>query len=96
MLEEQYLEQVKEMEPNLVEEIFKRGFKEGNKHITPAPETIIRLEKLENDVMSLTNAFIEHSKLKEQKLDELLEKMKDVQKISNLMGNAGFMMKFFI
>ena len=90
------------MNPNAISEVYKEGFNSGAEHNKPSPETAMRLTNLENSLTELTQAFTKHSRIKEEKLDELLKSMeefkdgmKDVKMIKDLMGNTSFAANLF-
>lgn len=87
--------------PEIYTEIYNRGVKSGMEHITPSPETTLRLNQLESDVQKLTEAFTIHSRevieLSEkrdehliQMMEEFKEGMKEVKKITELLSNSSF------
>lgn len=85
---------------DFVEHIFKRGVEEGKTHKAPSPETLERLEKLETTLTTMMDSFKEHASSSEKRVEEIViefrEGMKDVKRITELLGNASFMTKFFI
>lgn len=96
------LKQAIKMNPNAISEVYKEGFNSGAEHNKPSPETAMRLTNLENSLTELTQAFTKHSRIKEEKLDELLKSMeefkdgmKDVKMIKDLMGNTSFAANLF-
>lgn len=97
---EKYREGIKNTDLDLTEEIFKRGVLEGNKHSSPSPETITRLNKIEETLEQMMDSFKDHSKRSEERIEQIVkefqEGMKDVKYITELLSNASFMKKFFI
>lgn len=81
-------------DPDLFEEIFKKGLIEGTKHSSPSPETLSRLNKIEESLREITSTFLEHSQKRDEHMTEILnefrEGMKDVKQIKELIGNASF------
>lgn len=85
---------------DFTEEIFRRGVLEGTKHSSPSPETLARLNKIEETLEEMVESFKDHSKKSEERFEEIVkefkEGMKDVKYITELLSNASFMKKFFI
>lgn len=85
---------------DFTEEIFNRGVLEGTKHKTPSPETIARLNKIEETLEKMMEDFKDHSRKSEERIEQIVrefqEGMKDVKYITELLSNASFMKKFFI
>lgn len=85
---------------SFIEHIFNRGVEQGKEHRVPSPETLERLEKLETTLTTMMESFKEHSRKSEERIEEIVrefkEGMKDVKRITELLGNASFMTKFFI
>lgn len=83
-----------------LETMFDRGFKEGNKHSSPSPETLQRLEKIEQAIHEITTTFLKHSETRDEHLQIMLtefrEGMTDVKRVTNLLNNSSFMVKLFI
>lgn len=101
MPDKEYINKIKEINPDLVQLIFEKGIKEGFKHAEPSPETALRLNRLEQDVQKLTEAFtqhskevIEHSERRDEHLTEMMlefrEGVKDVKQIKDLLSNTSF------
>jgi len=101
MPDKEYINKIREVDPNLVELIFEKGLKEGFKHSEPSPETALRLNRLEQDVQKLTEAFtqhskevIEHSERRDENLaimmKEFKEGMIEVKQIKDLLSNTSF------
>lgn len=95
-----YLKNLKSLDLDVVEDIFKRGVLEGTKHSAPSPETISRLEKIEETLSNVITLFTEHSKRESEKIDsfmvEFRDGMKDVKTIIELVGNISFTKKLLI
>lgn len=91
---------IKESDLYFTQEVFRRGVLEGVRHSTPSPETLVRLSKIEETLDKIMDAFRDHSKKSEERIEEIVkefqEGMKDVKYITELLGNASFMKKFFI
>lgn len=85
---------------SFIEHIFNRGVEQGKEHKAPSPETLKRLEKLETTLTTMMDSFKDHSRKSEERIEEIVkefqEGMKDVKYITELLGNASFMKKFFI
>ncbi len=85
---------------DFTEEIFRRGVFEGTKHSSPSPETLARLNKIEETLEEMMESFKDHSKKSEERIEQIViefkEGMKDVKYITELLSNASFMKKFFI
>ena len=100
MLDVNYLEKIKQINPDIAEEIFNKGVLEGTKHSSPSPETLARLNKIEDTLKEMMDSFKDHSKKSEERIEEIVaefkEGMKDVKYITELLSNASFMKKFFI
>lgn len=106
MPEKEYINKIREVDPNLVELIFEKGLKEGFKHSEPSPETALRLNRLEEDVKKLTEAFtlhsrevIEHSERRDENLaimmKEFKEGMIEVKRITELLSKSSFAANIF-
>ena len=85
---------------DFIEDIFKRGVLEGTKHSSPSPETLERLNKIEDTLKEITDNFIKHSNIRDEHIQTMMEEfregMKDVKTITSLLNNSSFMLKFFI
>jgi predicted transcriptional regulator len=94
-----YKKLVKSMDPDLFEEIFKKGVIEGTKHSAPSPETLERLNKIEASIKEITDTFMTHSQRRDEHMTEILnefrEGMKDVKQIKELIGNTSFAANIF-
>ena len=99
MINETYKDKILK-DVDFTEEIFRRGVSEGVKHSSPSPETLARLNKIEDTLEKMMDSFKDHSKRSEERIEEIVlefkEGMKDVKYITELLGNASFMKKFFI
>jgi hypothetical protein len=91
---------IKEHDLDFTEEIFRRGVVEGAKHSIPSPETLSRLNKIEETMLHIMNSFDEHAKNSEKRIEEIVlefrEGMKDVKAIQEFLSNASFLKKFLI
>lgn len=98
-MQKDFREKIKQ-DTDFAEEIFNRGLLEGAKHSVPSPETIARLNKIEETLEKMMNDFKDHSRKSEERIEQIVrefqEGMKDVKYITELLSNASFMKKFFI
>jgi len=83
-----------------IQKIYNDGILEGIKHSKPSPETLERLEKIETAMKDITDMFMEHSKQRDEHLQQMLsefrEGIKDVKRVTGLLDNSSFMVKFFV
>jgi len=83
-----------------IESIFQKGVLEGTKHSSPSPETIARLEIIEKKINEITETFMTYSQTRDEHLQIMLsefrEGMKDVKRVTGLLDNSSFMVKFFV
>lgn len=61
--------EVQTIDPDIQDYIFKKGYKAGNEHNTPSPETLIKLAKMGEDITILK---VGQGKI-EVKLDSIIE-----------------------
>lgn len=91
---------IKEFGADFVEDIFRRGVLEGAKHSIPSPETLARLNRLDETLNMIIKTFNDHSQKSEDRIEQIVlefrEGMKDVKEVKDFLNNASFLKKFLI
>ena len=60
-----------------LQDMFNKGVIEGTKHSIPSPETLSRLNKIEESLREITNTFLEHSQKRDEHLQTMLSEFRE-------------------